>query len=234
MAKAVTRSGPGFHAAARQVDYAAAVALTKTAKLAQEAVTSALPQTFDRPVPFTRNAVAIKPARRSDLAAEVFVKDKQAEYLAIQETGGTRQPKPGSPINVPVGARLNQYGNLPRSFWAKFKALQAKRPYVGSRTYAIKSRRLVGSYGGGLFVADGKARTRHLAPGIYERTKVRRRKRGSRAKGGAGGLKLLVAFEERAGYRPRFNFQGRVFRTAEASLPELFVDELAKALATAR
>src|SRR5690348_15010580 len=80
-------------AAQKQIPFATAKALTETARLAQVAVTRSLPSTFDRPNPFTMRAIGIRAARKGDLSAAVFVKDKQAEYLAIQETGGEAQPK---------------------------------------------------------------------------------------------------------------------------------------------
>ena len=47
-------------------------------------------------------------------AAIILVKDKQAEYLGIQEEGGTRYPKRNS-IPVPFNTRLNKFGNMPRT-----------------------------------------------------------------------------------------------------------------------
>lgn len=98
---------------AGQVQYATARALTKTAKDAQAEVTRQIPQRFDRPTPFTQRAIGITPATKATLSASVFVKDKQAEYLALEETGGTRHPKKRALV-LPRDARLNQYGNLPR------------------------------------------------------------------------------------------------------------------------
>src|SRR4051794_26909518 len=80
-------------AAKRQVPFATAKALTATADAARIAVTRSLPHVLDRPTPFTLRSVRISPARKSDLTARVFVMDKQAEYLAIQETGGDATPK---------------------------------------------------------------------------------------------------------------------------------------------
>ncbi|TDH58250.1 hypothetical protein E2C06_33595 [Dankookia rubra] len=59
--------------------------------------------------------MAIKPATKRELVAEVFVKDRQAEYLALQETGGTRQPAKQALVIPGKDASLNSYGNLPRA-----------------------------------------------------------------------------------------------------------------------
>lgn len=101
----------------RQLPFAAALALTATARSAQRVVTGEIPQIFNHkgpPTPFTRRAVGITPARKSNLRAEVFVKRAQAKYLGIEETGGAVHPAPGAPILTPVNAPLNAYANIPR------------------------------------------------------------------------------------------------------------------------
>ena len=52
------------------------------------------------PKSFTVNSVVAKPATKSTLSAMVFIKDKQAAYLALEETGGTREPK-GTALVLP-------------------------------------------------------------------------------------------------------------------------------------
>lgn len=189
----------------RQVRFATARALTMTAKDAQGAVTADLDSIFDQPVRFTRQAIAILPARRETLEAWVLVKDRQAEYLALQETGGLRMPRPGAPVLVPVGIRTNRSGNIPRGAVA--------------RTVAKPDS----------FVAGGKdARTRHLPPGIYRRMKRRGRGRAP------GRLKLLASLERRAAYRPRFGFRRRVVSVVLDRFPRNFAEALRQALATAK
>jgi hypothetical protein len=100
--------------ARRQMPFATARALTSTAKLAQQNVARQLPSIFDRPTPFTRNAIGIQAATKTNLVARVFVKARQAEYLVLEETGGTRTPK-GRGLVLPRAAPRNQYGNLART-----------------------------------------------------------------------------------------------------------------------
>lgn len=230
----------------RQVQFATAVALTATAKAAQAKVTEELPRRFDRPNPFTMRAIGITPAKRDALVATVFVKPDQAKYLGIQEKGGTRKPEPGRPINLPVKLRTDSYGNIPRRFWSQIDQLRARKAYVGSQTYSTKTKRLVSSYGGGIFIANGKdPRTKHLPPGIYERPMVGRQRAGGLGTKGklqrAGergqqrtGLKLLVAVEKRAAYVPRFQFRRTVEEAARQVFGAEFRNALERALATAR
>ncbi len=118
--------------ALRQMPYAAARALTDTAHVVQRGITAALPAIFDRPNPFTQMAIGIVPARKESLAAEIFVKDIQAAYLRLEETGGERVPEPGKPVAIPIpGAiALDAYGNIPRGALARLKG--RKNVFVGT------------------------------------------------------------------------------------------------------
>lgn len=107
--------------AKRQVPFAAATALTETARVAAGAVTRQLPSIFDKPTPFTMRAIAVEPARKGKLEARVFVRDRQAEYLMVQETGGTKAPK-NKAFVLPRAIRTNQYGNLPKNAVAQARA----------------------------------------------------------------------------------------------------------------
>lgn len=135
----------------KQARFAVALALTRTAQDAQRSVTQALPQTFDRPNPWTQKAIAVTPARKDNLESVVFAKDSQAKYLGIQEVGGTRTPKPGTPVVVPVNIRLNAFGNIGRGV--------IKREVHKPGTFTV---------------GQGEK----LPPGIYRRTKGRGQGRG--------------------------------------------------------
>jgi hypothetical protein len=96
----------------RQIPFAAAGALNDTAKLIKAEITRALPSIFDRPTPFTMRAIGIKAARKNNLQATVFVKDRQAAYLHLEETGGTRAPEPHRPVDIPVDLQRDRYGGI--------------------------------------------------------------------------------------------------------------------------
>lgn len=105
----------------KQLPFAAALALNDTAKLVQREMTAALPTIFDRPTPFTMRGIGIKPARKDDLVAEVFVKDIQAKYLKLEETGGERLPEKTALV-MPVDIALNPYGNMTKRALQNMKA----------------------------------------------------------------------------------------------------------------
>lgn len=138
----------------RQIPFTVAKALTATAKDAANAVTASIPVRFDRPTSFTQKAMTITPATKSNPVAVVLAKDAQAKYLQIQEEGGQRKPEPGSPINLPVKYRLNQYGNIARGAIAREKT----KPDT--------------------FVSSGRGKTKHLQPGVYRRPGGRGNKKG--------------------------------------------------------
>ncbi|MBW8640395.1 hypothetical protein K1W69_24600 [Hoeflea sp. WL0058] len=99
----------------RQIAFVEASTATKTAGDCKRALERSIDREFDRPVKYTQNAIAIRPALKSRPVARVFVKDRQADYLIYQARGGVRTPK-GKALVMPVNARLNRYGNLSRNY----------------------------------------------------------------------------------------------------------------------
>ena len=175
----------------RNLAFATARALTWTAQEAKAEVEQSMAQVFDRPTPFTQRGVRIRPATRDRQSSRVFLMPRQAEYLGIQEEGGTRTPS-GRKLVVPAGARLNRYGNLPRG--------------------AI--RRMLGR-------ADTFSGRVRGVPGIWQRRRD-------------GTVKLLVAYEAKATYEPRFGFRDRVRGGALRVFAEKFERSFRQAMETAR
>jgi len=127
---------------ARVIPYAAAVALTKSAKLAQADVVASLPRVFDRPTRYTLNATRIETATARDLTARVAVKDQASGGAVAAESflkpavfGGRRNEKGiekslrlkgvlprGASILPGSGIKLDQYGNVSRVQYRKIQA----------------------------------------------------------------------------------------------------------------
>ncbi|MBD8875425.1 hypothetical protein [Roseibium polysiphoniae] len=97
----------------RQVPYAVSLALNATIDDVERNTQKSMTRRLDRPTPFTMRGLAKWKANKRKLRASVFFKDAQAGYLEKQETGGIRRPK-GRAIPVPVGQRVNKYGNMPK------------------------------------------------------------------------------------------------------------------------
>lgn len=180
--------------AQRQLPFATSLALNDTADTIKRNAERSLDRDLDRPTPFTKRGLMVLRSSRRRLEATVLFKDRQASYLAWQEEGGTRRPLRRA-IPVPVGVRLNRYGNMTRG---RVRALLARRD-----------------------VFSGNPTGR--AGGIYQRT----------GKGGRK-LRLLVAWEGSATYRPRLNFRRSAERTAVHYFPIALDRAMRRALATAR
>lgn len=205
---------------ARQLPYAMSRALNDTAKDVREAERAEMTRALDRPTPFTLNAFFIRNSSKTNLVAEITSKDRQSTYLPMQAEGGTDRPL-NLALLMPVNAGLNQYGNLPRN--------AIKRMLGRPDTFVARQR---------------TAKTRHLVPGIYQRSEVKT-KGGKRvgtadamiATGGGAKtnrLKLLIKFKSSAKVAPIFHFLPVAQETAAKSLPAHFAKRLAEALATAR
>ncbi len=97
----------------QQIPFAAAKALTDTARDAQKAVKKQIPKKIDRPTRFTVNAIGFARATKRKLSSEVFVKPLQEKYLKWQIDGGTRTVG-GHGTGVPTkNKKLNKFGNIP-------------------------------------------------------------------------------------------------------------------------
>lgn len=213
----------------KQVRFAAAVALTRTAKDAQAEVPAALEKDLDKPTDFTKRGTFIIPARRDDLAATLGFKDKQARYMALQIAGGVYRPREAG-IKLPGNIQLNAFGNIPRGIVAKLKAA------AQDGTLATTVRRRLGEGDRRknaapiqLFYGKPAGRAWEGAPmGIWRRIPPA-------TPGGPGKLVPIIVFENTpAVYRARFNLRELVQKVAARRFPAHFKAEFDKALATAR
>ena len=120
----------------RQAAFAQVVALTRTAAAMRDAERREIDDVFDRPTPFTRNSVYVRPATLKNPEAVVGLKDDlnspagsvaPSTYLSAQIEGGRRRLKrfeialqkagamPPFSFAVPGRfARLDAYGNISR------------------------------------------------------------------------------------------------------------------------
>jgi hypothetical protein len=229
-----------------QVPFATAYALTQTAKAAQKEVEREIPRVFDRPTPFTRQAIRIRPATKRRLQSEVLIKDYAAKgnaavkWLLAQVYGGPRNQKaferllswsgamPAGWYAVPTSyAPIDQYGNVSgASINRILSQLQARRDLsqnesAANRTKRNAKRRLDRYFA----VLPGRERTRHLKPGIYERISF----------GFGSSVRPIFIYTPNAPrYRPRLRFDKIVRDTVQAQLGLQFKRGFALAARTAR
>jgi hypothetical protein len=127
--------------ATKQVPFATAKALTKTAQDAQAAQRAALPQRFKLRSNWVMQGIRIVPASKRDWPRSHAIVGSKDEFLVLQETGGRKRPAKGAKnVAVPTAAterRRGAGGRLPKS--AKPRAIiSSKAGFFADR--AIKRR----------------------------------------------------------------------------------------------
>ena len=209
----------------KQVRYSASVALNKTAQDIREAMPAVMERELDRPTSFTKRGMFVQPARRDNLTAVVGFMDRQAKYLALQITGGTRTPGPMG-IKLPGNIQLNSFGNIPRGIIDKLKAMAQDGTLAKglARRLGVSNRRK-GAAPIQLFLGKPTGRGWEKAPmGIWRRVP-----------GSPGKLIPVVMFEDTpAKYRPRFRFHQAAEAVVRRTWAVNFDRAFAEAMRTAR
>jgi len=219
----------------RQLPFATALALTRTAALVKAAEVDAMRRVFDRPTRFTLNSLFVRPAKKARLEARVWVKDyaSKAEaptrWLLPEVEGGERNRKRSEKL---LGARgilssgrflmpgadmpLDGSGNISRGrIQQVLSGLGAQHDKAANST---DSRRSDGNRR--RFFVVGKGAN---ALGIAERTGK-----------GKGKFKWMLAFGKAPVYQDRFDFYGVADRTTRRHLPVEIGKALREAVMNAR
>lgn len=229
----------------KQGTFAAAVALTRSAKDAQAAIKDEMRSVFDRPTAFALNGTFMKGATKANLEARVWVKDDAFgkgtpadRFLGPQIHGGARKQKgaermlqragllPAGWYAVPaVGAQLDAYGNVKRSQLVQILSqlkVQRGAGFESRATGSARSARTIARQGVTYFALP--TATRGLQPGIYLKRRF--------AHGTA--IRPVFIFVAAARYQPRLKFFDVGQAAAEHSFFGHFQTEMDKAIATAR
>lgn len=239
------------NAARKQLPFASALALTRTANWVQTDLRLAMRRTFDRPKAFTLRSLYTQPASKRRLEANVHFKDvapkgvPAGRYLRPQIEGGRRTEKaseralrrsgvlaPGDFIVPTKYADLDAYGNISAGQMKKILsvlgAAQLTLGYAANYTGRGRGRRRAEQY---FAVVPGRrgqgpgGRGGGLPPGIY---KV--------MPSGLGRIVLPVLAIAKAPpvYRSVFDFYGLAQDSMERRLPKELGDAIEHALRTAR
>lgn len=212
-----------LHENAKQVPFATALALTKTARDVKNAQAREMSKVFDRPTPYTLNSVFVSPATKAKLEAEVWLKGEgsrdystRRHFLVPQIFGGDRALKrfeermvrtgymSANERAVPgAGAILDSYGNVSKGqivkILSQLQAITVSGDYSGATdSRRSRAKRSIEAY----FVSRGKGSragrvTQQLPRGVW----VRRRF------GPLGtSVKPVFLFVSRAIYKERYKF----------------------------
>jgi len=219
-----------FAAQAKQVQFAAAVALTRTAQDVQREVPGELTRVLDKPTPFTQRGTFVVPARRDRLEAKVQFKDRQARYMALQIAGGTYRPGDAG-IRLPGNVQLNAFGNIPRGLVKRLKQAAADGTLGAAvaRRIGAQGNRRKGAAPLQLFYGQPTGKGWQDAPvGIWRRLPPS-------TPGGKGKLIPVIVFEKKpAIYRARFDFTKLAQTTARRRFTPNFQTAFQNALASAK
>ncbi|MEY2689155.1 MAG: hypothetical protein RL375_3353 [Pseudomonadota bacterium] len=222
---------------ARVIPYAAATALTRTAKIAQTAIVDKMPAVFKSPTRYTLNATRIDVATVKTLSARVAVKDQASSgttaaqsYLKPEVFGGSRNEKRfekalrlagalprGMWVLPGAAAKLDASGNLSRATISKIlTALKDIRGGVnGAGQKAGRGKKLRNE----LFVGvptNGRGAGRRARPGALPG--VYRREGTSKAYADGSPTRrirpLMIFTNQRPSYGRRLDFDGVVQQVA--------------------
>jgi hypothetical protein len=206
------------------IPYATATALTRLAKTVQGEIVKEMPNAFDRPTPWTLNALRTQPATAKKLEARVEVKNvsvggsiKPENFILPGVFGGPRKEKrfekalryqgvlrPGERLVALDETIADAYGNPPRalieSILNRFKV-----PPSGRRKAPGKG----GKNSAPFFVVTSKRGPRLLL-----------RREG---KGGTSNVRSLFVMARRLPkYRRRLDFHGIARKVSEENFPKEF------------
>jgi hypothetical protein len=232
--------------ARRQIPFASARALTATAKIAQEREIHEMRDVFDRPTPYTLSSTFIKAATKTNLKAEVGLKDfsgkgiPAVKFLAAQIGGGERRLKrfelalraaghlPDDYRVVPAsGAQLDAYGNIKPSQIVQILSYFRAFPEAGYKANMTDRRRKRLAKGSkrqqGFTYFIGRPGDRG-ALGVWQRFGF---SRGS-------AIRPVLLFVRSTSYEAIFDFEHVAVTTAQREFPAQFSAALAEAMRTAR
>jgi len=226
--KAVQKKIDAF--TAKQLPFALAQAINKTAARVQEGETSNIKSTFENPTPFTQKSVGVAKARKSAPVATIYIKNIAASYLQPYEKGGVHKLNSRALLN-PKDIKLNAYGNLPKAALARLKAMP------------------------GVFIGPVRLKTGETINGVWQRPMLRgqdailgakmtlrqrqkllRGKHGNLPRGAntTGKLKLLIRFGDALPVKKRLGFGSTAEEIVKHYFPQDFEAAFAEAVRTAK
>lgn len=245
--------------AARQVPFALARALTRTAQDVRTAERKEMEQVFDRPTRYTLNALFMRPATKQRLEAEVWLKEagSRPHFLLPQIEGGARPLKrfeqrlvmagymKATERAVPAaGARLDANGNMSRGQIVQILSQLKTAAVLGDFSNATNSKRSRAKRAQETYFAAGGRTTMEIEGGtrMVMRTSGARRTqhlpRGIwvRRNFGAWGtaIKPVLLFVSKAQYRKRYRFYQVAQDVVARQFSGHFAQSWTDALKTAR
>ena len=212
------RAARYYGAMAKQMRYAASVALNNTAFDARVAVNISTKQYLQEPVAFTQNAYRVEKATKATLTAVVYPEAKRRRYLRFAVHGGERPQKGfekkflGSVVEsgqIPAGSQFMPTSLVKLTAAGNVSLATIRRIQAG----------LSGSARGGFFV--GTPRGGDRPPGIYRRSRKQL-------------FPYFIATTDTGSYTPRFPIDDVASKVLQRRFAAHYETALSRAIATAR
>ncbi len=190
----------------KQIPFATALAITNTLHIARKDVGKQLEKDIDRPVPWTKRGFRVDGAKKTTLTGRLFIMPSQARYMHYQIEGGVRKPK-GQALALPPAKHRS--GDVRRNKYGNIPKTQQARAQISKGAFSATINGVAGIW---------------KAP---KKTKTGKVRKGQK-------MKLMLAYEKQAVYRPRFRFYERGHNSIRVNWPREFNKAFARAMRTAR
>lgn len=251
----IARIGRNAGRIEKQLPFATALAITRTAQIVQKDEIKEMRDVFDRPTPYTLRSTYMQPATKKKLRAEVGIKDEATEavppvkFLTPEIRGGGRRLKtferalrsvgalPNGYVAVPgTGAKLDAYGNISRGQIVQILSFFKTNGLAGFNFNATpdslkrrsnRAAKKAGAQSVTYFV--GRPGDGKLPLGIWQRFTFAGKKNQFVSRSVGSAIKPILIFVPFAIYQARFDFQ----YVGQLAVRNNFARELSKAIATA-
>lgn len=217
----------------RQVPFAAAKAITQTAKSVERQIQGDMAGVFKSASPYVKRATFSTSATKANLSATVGLKDQKpsggtAPAVLLKEhfTGGLRGNKPFEKAIAALGGMPRGYRAVPGSGMKLDTYGNPNRKEIGEMLGSLRSRMQIFKGRGkkaalvGFFIVPVGTQT-HLPPGIYKRV-------------ARGALLTMFIFVKQAAYRKVLDFERTARQVVQAEFKPNFDAAFAEAMRTAR
>lgn len=217
----------------KQVPFAVAKAITKTAKAVEARIQSDMSGAFKSASPYVKRATFATSATKATLAATVGLKDQKpsggtAPAVLLKEhfTGGLRGNKPFEKAIAALGGMPAGYRAVPGSGMKLDSYGNPSRKEIGEMLGALRTRMQVWKGRGkrvelvGYFVIPVGVKS-HLHPGIYKRV-------------ARGAIKAMFIFVNKAAYRKVLDMERSAREVVAREFQSTFDAAFAEAMRTAR
>lgn len=217
----------------KQVPFAAARAITQTAKSVEKKLQADMAGAFKSPSPYVKRSTFATVATKASLSATVGLKDQKpsggtAPAVLLKEhfTGGRRGNKPFEKAIIALGAMPAGYRAVPGGGMKLDAYGNPSRKDIGEMLGSLRSRTQVWKGRGknvelvGYFVVPAGAQGR-LPAGIYKRV-------------ARGALRCMFIFVKQADYRKVLDFERTAQQVVAAEFQPNFDKAFAEAMRTAR